>query len=107
MLIERKNVQINTQRAILASFLWCNDLGMPTKEAFLLNVDAFTDDRRLIASKINEVTTTKDRHYSILNMELENTSQQEWLKISEQTALPFAYAKKMHNTLTDNRKEMI
>ena len=100
-------MNLNIQRAILASFLWSNDVGTDTKDAFILNPHLFTDDRLLIASKINEVTQTEDRFYSLLNLELENTSSQEWLEISTQTPLPFTYAKKMHDKMPDNRRDMI
>jgi len=93
----------NIQRAILATFLWSNDLDIDTKDAFILNPHLFTDDRHLIAAKINQVTQTEDRFYSLLNMELENTSQQEWLEISTQTPFSFSFAKKYYDNLTDNR----
>ncbi len=96
-------MNLNIQRAILASFLWSNDVGTDTKDAFILNPHLFTDDRLLIASKINEVTQTEDRFYSLLNLELENTSSQEWLFIAEQTPLSFSFAKKYYDSMTDNR----
>ena len=96
-------MNINIQRAVLASFLWSNDMGMSTKDAFHINLHLFTDDRKLIAAKIEEVTQTEDKFYGLLNSELENTSQNEWLQISMQTPLPFSLAKKYYNKLTDNR----
>ena len=96
-------MNINIQRAILASFLWSNDMGMNTKDAFKLKPSLFTDDRYLIASKINETTDTEDRFYGILNLELENTSPSEWLEISQQTPLPFTVAERYHNKLPDPR----
>ena len=93
----------NIQRAILASFLWSNDMGMDTKDAFILNPHLFTEDCYLIATKINEVTQTQDRFYGLLNMELETTSQNEWLEIAQQTPLPFSLAKKYYLKLTDKR----
>ncbi len=96
-------MNINIQRAVLATFLWSNDLDMDTKDAFTLNPHLFTGDRYLIASKVNDVTQTQDRFYGLLNLELENTSPQEWLYISEQTPLPFSLAKKYYSKLTDNR----
>ncbi len=99
-------MSINIQRAILATFLWSNDMDINTDDAFLLDLSLFTDDRKLIASKINEVTDTEDRFYGILNMELENTSPDEWLAISEQTPLIFSYInqchKKLHDTYNNN-----
>ena len=96
-------MNVNIQRSILATFLWSNDMGMGTKDAFPLNPHLFTEDRYLIASKINEVTDTADKFYGILNLELENTSPQEWVHIAEQTPLPFTYAQKLHDKLPDNR----
>lgn len=96
-------MEVNIQRAILATFLWANDLEIDTKDAFILNPHFFTEDRYLIASKINEITQTEDRFYGLLNLELENTSQQEWLHIAEQTPLPFSFAKKYYDKLNDNR----
>jgi hypothetical protein len=101
------DMNINIQQAILASFLWSNDMSMDTKDAFQLNQHLFTGDRYLIASKINEVTNTEDRFYGILNLELQNTSPDEWLNISTQTPLPFSYAKKMHDKMPDNRNDLI
>ncbi len=96
-------MNLNIQRAILASFLWSNDIGTDTKDAFLLNPHLFTGDSKLIAAKINKVTETEDRFYSLLNLELENTSHNEWLQISIQTPLPFSLAKKYYNKLSSNR----
>ena len=96
-------MDINIQQSILATFLWANDMGTDTKDAFTLNQHHFTEDRYLIASKINEVTTTEDRYYGILNLELENTSPVEWLNISTKTPLLFEMAKKIHDKQTDPR----
>ena len=100
-------MNINIQRAILASFLWSNDMGTNTKDAFLINQNLFDGDRYLIASKINEVTNTEDKFYGILNLELENTSPQEWLDISTQTPMPFSFAKKLHDGQDDPRADRI
>ena len=96
-------MNVNIQQAILASFLWSNDLNMNTKNAFILNPHFFTKDRYLIASKINEVTNTEDKFYGLLNLELENISSQEWLNISTQTPLPLSYARKLHDSQIDPR----
>ena len=93
----------NIQCAILSTFLWSNDLGIDTKDAFMLNTGLFTNDNFLIASKINEVTKTDDKFYGLLNLELENTSPNAWLNISLQTPLTFRFAKKYHDKLNNNR----
>jgi len=100
-------MEINIQRAILASFLWSNDMGMDTMYAFTLNQHLFTGDRYLIASKVNEITDTEDKFYGILNLELENTSQQEWMELSKMTPLPFTLAKKYHDNISDPRGSRI
>jgi len=100
-------MEINIQRAILASFLWANDMGTDTAYAFPLNQHLFTGDRYLIASKVNEITETEDKFYGILNLEIENTSHQEWLELSKTTPIPFTLAKKYHDNLSDPRGDKI
>ncbi len=92
-------MNINIQRAVLSSFLWSNDVGIDTKDAFILNQHVFTGDRILIAAKINEVTETEYKFYSLLNMELENTSQEEWMEIAQQTPMPFSLTKRYYEKL--------
>lgn len=92
----------NIERSLLATFLWSNDFGMDTDEAFELDTSIFSsDDRKLIAAKINETTATEDRFYSLLNLEIQNTSHYEWLAISEQTPMPFSVSKRYQNKLID------
>ena len=100
-------MDMNIQQAILATFLWSNDVGTDTEDAFTLNINLFDGDRRLIAAKINEVTESEDRFYGMLNLELENTSSQEWLYISTQTPLPFSVAKRLHDKQDDPRGDRI
>jgi len=95
-------MEVNIQRAILATFLWSNDIGTDTKDSFFLNHHLFTGDRFLIASKINE-QTAGDKFYGLLNLELENTSQVEWMAISEQTPLTFDVSKRYHDNMPDPR----
>jgi len=100
-------MEINIQRSILATFLWSNDIGIDTKDAFMLNTSLFTGNRYLIAAKINEITQSEDKFYGLLCLELENTSQTEWLEISKQTPLVFSLAKKYHDSLPDPRGDRI
>ena len=100
-------MNINIQRAVLSTFLWSNDTGLDTKDAFTLNPYVFTGDRVLIASKINEVTDTEDKFYSLLNMELENTSLEEWMEIAQQTPMPFSLAKRYYEKLESDNRERI
>ena len=93
-------MSINFERSVLASLLWSNDMSMDTKDAFKIDPNVFTsEDRKMIAIKINQTTDTKDRFYGLLNLELQNTSQYEWLAISEQTPFPFSLAKKTYDRL--------
>ena len=96
-------MSINIQRAVLATFLWSNDLQMDTKDAFTINPHLFTGDLKLVAAKVNEVTKTEDKFYSLLNLELEQTSPSEWLEIAQQTPLPFSLAKRYYAKLNTNR----
>jgi len=99
-------MEINIQRAILASFLWANDLMINTDEAFILNSNFFTGDRKTIASKINE-ETRKDRFYGMLNLVIENSNTAEWMEISAQTPLPISVAKRYHDSMIDPRGDLI
>lgn len=91
------------QRAILSTFLWSNDLHYDTKEAFLINPNLFTGDRKLIAAKINEVTNTDDRFYGLLNLELEQTFTTEWMELAIQNTLSFKFALRYYNELKKTR----
>ncbi|MDM5264701.1 hypothetical protein PF327_10890 [Sulfurovum sp. XTW-4] len=101
-------MSVNIERALLGSFLWSNDLGMDTKDAFILDTSLFTsDDRKLIASKINETTDTEDRFYSLLNMEIEQTSSHEWMEIAALTPFIFSLSKRYHEYLIEKRNDRI
>ena len=96
--------QADRENAVLASFLYADDMGTDKTDTFILAVDAFTTDfRRRVANKIN-TTTTVNKHYSLLSYELEyaiesTQYEQEWLNILAQTPLPFSLAKKYHNDI--------
>jgi len=93
----------NIQESILATFLWSNDMGIDTKDAFTLNLRHFTGDLYLVAAKVNEVTATDDKFFGMLLLELENTSPQAWLDISQQTPMPFSVVKRLHDKQPDPR----
>jgi len=92
------------ENAVLASFLYSNDIGLDTKDAFQLAEDAFTSDfRRRVAVKIN-ATTAVDRAYAYLSYELENAIEgtvyeMDWVNILAQTPLPFSLAKRYHSDI--------
>ncbi len=90
------------ENAVLASFLYANDVGEDAENAFILAEDCFTSSyRRRVATKIN-ATTTVDKAYSLLSYELENATlgsvfEAEWINILAQTPLPFTLAKRYHD----------
>ena len=104
--------QADRENAVLASFLYADDMGTDKTDTFILAADAFTTDfRRRVATKIN-ATTAVDKHYSLLSYELENVIEstqyeQEWLNILAQTALPFSLAKKYHADIVTAHKNKI
>ena len=103
--IERSVLSVKDN--ILSSFLWSADVGMDTKDAFLLDVSLFKDDEsKALALMINK-ETSGDRYYSLLNMKIEQTMPSLWLKISAQTPMPFSVLKRMHDGLRMNHKNII
>jgi len=98
---------IDIQRATLASFLWADDLGLDTKDAFLLDPYVFDGDRRVIAHKINDTTQTEDRFYSLLNMRIQNEVPHEWMEISTYTPFSLERAKLYHDDLVRERNNKI
>ena len=87
---------INIERSILSSFLWSNDLGIDTGNAFILDENVFTGIRKQIATAINE-ETNGDRYYGLLNMRIENSQNEEWMELSQQTPTCFSFTKKNYN----------
>ena len=87
------------ERTILSTFLYANSLQYDTSQAFKLDPNVFTGVRKLIAAKINEVTDTEDRFYSLLELELEQTTTDEWMMITVQDSFIFPMAKKYHDHL--------
>ena len=71
---------LSVKDSILASFIWSADVGMDTKDVFLLDVSLFKDDEsKALALMINR-ETSGERYYSILNMKIEQTMPSLWLK---------------------------
>ena len=102
-----QRITMNTadrENAVLASFLYADDMGEDTSKSFLLSEDAFTTQfRRRVATKIN-ATTTIDKAYSVLSYDIENTIEgtifeDAWLDILAQTPLPLSLAKRYHDDI--------
>ncbi len=94
------------ENAVLASFLYADDMGEDTSKAFLLSEDAFTNSfRKRVATKINATTST-DKTYSVLSYDIEysieNTIyEQQWIDILAQTPLPLTLAKRYHDDIRE------
>lgn len=103
---------INTENAILASFLYADDIGFDKADTFELNSKLFTSSyRRAVADKIND-ETNHDKMYGFLSITLEehtkNTSyEHEWTDILAQTPYPIAQSKRLHEKLEEAYKERI
>ena len=95
---------IDRENAVLASFLYADDMGTDKTEAFELDQKAFTSSyRRATANKIND-ETKGDKMYGYLSLTLEGHTEgtiyeQEWIDILAQTPLPFSAAKRIHSDL--------
>ena len=100
---------INRENSLLATFLYANDMGMNTNDAFTLNTEVFTSKfRTAVAKKIND-ETAQDRAYGFLSITLEDSIagtsfEQEWANILSQTPLTFSIALRIHNNLEEEFK---
>ena len=96
--------QADIENAVLASFLYADDMGEDTSKSFILSEDAFTSDfRRRVAIRIN-ATTTIDKAYSVLSYDIEykiggTIYEQPWIDILAQTPLPFSLANRYHDDI--------
>lgn len=92
---------LNRENAILSCFLFSNDTGLDTAEAFELKSDIFTSSfRRSIAEKIND-ETHNEKQYSYLNFTMDGhvlgtKNEQEWIEILAQTPLIFSVSERIH-----------
>jgi len=95
---------IDRENAVLASFLYADDMGTDKKQSFELDSRIFTSSyRRATANKIND-ETNNDKMYGYLSVTLQDLTantmyEQEWINILAQTPLPFSMAKRIHNDL--------
>ena len=100
---------IDRENAILASFLYANDMGINTYEAFILNSDLFTSAyRRATADKIND-ETNNDKMYGYLFVTIKDLTkdtkyEKDYLDIEIQTPMPFSVAKRIHAKLENEYK---
>jgi len=92
------------ENAVLASFLYADDMGTDKTDAFKLEEKAFTSSyRRATANKINDETANA-KEYGYLSITIEGLTEgtefeQDWINILAQTPLPFSMAKRIHNDL--------
>lgn len=100
------------ENAILASFLYADDMGTDKKEAFTLDSNIFTSEyRRATANKIND-ETSKDKMYGYLSITIEEhtkgtTFEQDWIDILAQTPMPFSVVKRIHDDLQKEHKNRL
>lgn len=102
----------NIENAVLAAFLYADDMGTDKKDAFILESSAFTSSyRRAVADKINDATGG-DKMYGFLSVTLEDQTagtkfEQEWIDIISQSPLPFTVAKRYHAKLQEAYKQRL
>ena len=103
---------INRENALLATFLYADDLGIDKTDTFILDSNIFTSAyRRATANKINE-ETGGDKFYGYLLTTIEdltkNTNfEHEYIDIISQNALCFSVAKRYHDDLKTEYKSRI
>ncbi len=103
---------IDRENAVLASFLYSDDMGTDKTESFELDSNIFTSSyRRATANKIND-ETNGDKQYGYLSITLEalteNTEfEQEWINILAQTPMPFSVVKRIYADLQKEYKARI
>jgi len=93
----------NIQETIIASFLWADDMMMDKTDAFILDSNRFDKDLNLIVQLLNK-ETDDDKMYGQLLMEMENTMQDLWLRLSTRTPMPFSVLKRLYEKLGDKNK---
>ncbi len=97
-------IDADRENAVLASFLFADDMGTDTKDAFFLSEDAFTSAfRRRVAIRIN-ATTAVDKAYALLSYDMQEsiegtTYEQEWINILAQTPMPFSLVERYHKDI--------
>jgi len=103
---------IDRENAILASFLYSDDMGTDKTQAFILDDVVFTSSyRRATANKIND-ETKGDKMYGYLSITLEGHTEgtiyeQDWIDILAQTPMPFNVINKVYDDLVVEHKSRI
>ena len=93
---------INIERAILATFLYSNDLGDNLENVYKLDLRAFsTEFNKRVAEMINN---EKNGNYGFLSYTLEEKVEgtkyeQDWIEILAQSSLGLKLSKRYHDTL--------
>ena len=106
---------IDRENAVLASFLYSDDMGTDKTQAFILDSDIFTSSyRRATANKINE-ETNNDKMYGYLSVTLQDLTigtafENEWTDIigyTGQTPMPFSVSKRYYDDLKVEYKKRL
>lgn len=103
---------LNTQNAILSSFLFANNIGENIEDAFILDETVFnTPLTNRIAHKINE-ETLNDKMYGFQLVSIEDDLkgtkfETEFIDILSQLPLPLTVAQRLHDKLIKKCKQRI
>ena len=101
---------INVERAILSTFLFCNDLGDDLNKVYKLDLSVFsTEFNKRVAKRINEVA---DGAYGYLSHTLEESIrgtvyENDWILILSQNSLGLGYSKKYHDSMLADKKRRL
>ena len=100
------------ENAILATYIYADDMGIDKSEAFTLDSKVFTSSyRRAVAEKLN-TETDGDKNYGYVGVEMEDMTagtshEQCWIDILAQTPLTFSFAGKYYTKLIGNYEDRI
>ncbi len=103
---------IDRENAVLASFLYADDMGTDKSQVFVLDSNIFTSSyRRATANKINDETNS-DKMYGYLSVTLQDLTEgtefeQDWINILAQTPMPFSVVKRICDDLKEEHKRKI
>ena len=103
---------IDRENAVLASFLYSDDMGTDKTQAFELDSNIFTSSyRRATANKIND-ETSGDKQYGYLLVTLGDLTEgtefeQEYINIMAQTPMPFSVIERMSDDLKVEYKKRL
>ena len=103
---------IDRENAVLASFLYADDVGTDKTQAFNLDSNIFTNEyRRAVANKIND-EMDGDQFMGYLSITLEGQTEgtvfeKDWIDILAQTPMPFSVVNRIHNDLKVEYKKRL